>query len=260
MSETTVNESNAVSLKGGSDPVTVLRYPFHMLTLSPTNPRKSSNPEKDKELAESIKQSFANGGPGVLEPLLCRPVGEKFEVVAGSRRFRAAQKAGLDDVPCLVREMTDQEALEIQIVENLQRADVAPIDEARGFKTLAETTKVSEIAKRVGKSPSYIYASISLCDLIPAAQKDMEAGILPPAHAFRVARLPEAAQKRCLETLLPDWLRKDTEAQRGPNLSVRGLDDFIKRNIGTNLKKAPFSVKDPDLVKKAGACTTCPKL
>ena len=172
---------------------------------SPTNPRKSSDAKQDAELAASIKENYAHGGPGVLEPLLCRRIeGEdKYEVVAGNRRLKAAQKADLDDAPCIVRPMTDAEAKEVQIIENLQRLDVSAIDEARGLAELAKSMKVEAIAKKIGKSGSYVYQCLKICELGTKGQKLMEEGKLPAGHAFLIARLPEEAQERALQVLFP---------------------------------------------------------
>ncbi|MDR2916413.1 MAG: ParB/RepB/Spo0J family partition protein [Tannerella sp.] len=126
------------------------------------NPRKFIDEMEIQELAESVKEF------GVLQPVLLRKVEDRFEIVYGERRFRASEIAGLQTIPANIREFTDEQALEICITENLQRSDIKPIEECRGFLTLLETKKYdySAIAKKVGKSEGYIRNRVKLNDLI----------------------------------------------------------------------------------------------
>jgi ParB family chromosome partitioning protein len=133
--------------------------PIEQLVESPTNPRKRYQQASLEELAQSFRSR------GVLEPLLVRPVEpERFEIVAGSRRYRAARIAELQTVPARVREMTDAEALEVQCIENLQREDIHPLEEAQGFRALLDLPDqqytLARIGERAGKSAAYI---ASLC-------------------------------------------------------------------------------------------------
>jgi ParB/RepB/Spo0J family partition protein len=262
-------------LRLAPDTEQVLRIPFYQLVPSPTNPRKSKDKKADDELAASIKDNYAHGGPGVLEPILCRPSGDitdtlidppKYEVVAGNRRLAAAKKAGLDDVPCIIRPMTDAQALEVQIVENLQRKDVLPIDEARGFKALVDHgAKVEAIAKRIGKSKEYVYGSLKLCDLGESGQLLMESGALPAGHAVQIARLPLSAQGKAMAWLFPSWSKGDR-----PNASVRELAEYIKSGLMVSLETAPFlEIENGKLFDRTlctgyegapGACASCPKM
>mgnify|MGYP001594862614 FL=1 len=113
-------------------PVSAVPLPIECLRPSPLNPRRRLDPQAMKELTDSVRAH------GILQPLLVRPVdgGKKFEVVFGHRRLAAAKTAKLEDVPCAVRQLTDQEALEIGLIENLQREDVHPLDEADGYRKL----------------------------------------------------------------------------------------------------------------------------
>jgi ParB/RepB/Spo0J family partition protein len=129
--------------------------PIEQLVESPTNPRKRYQQASLEELAQSFRSR------GVLEPLLVRPVEpERFEIVAGSRRYRAARIAELQTVPARVREMTDAEALEVQCIENLQREDIHPLEEAQGFRALLDLPDqqytIARIGERAGKSAAYI--------------------------------------------------------------------------------------------------------
>jgi len=133
--------------------------PLSLLNVSRTNPRRTLDDAALKELAESIRAQ------GVLSPLLVRPLTENgFEIVFGERRYRAAQIAGQDTVPVRIRQMNDAEALEAQLVENLIRAEIHPMEEAQGFRALLELEQpkysIEQIAAKVGKSPAFV---ASLC-------------------------------------------------------------------------------------------------
>lgn len=168
-------------------------YPLAMFVESPLNPRKHFDPVKLAELTESVRAS------GVLTPAVARPVkGGKHELAAGHRRLRAAKAAGLAEIPAIVREMTDAEFLEILSVENLQRDDVHPLEEAQGYKSLLtiDGYDVPKIAKRVGKSESYVYDRIKLLQLIKPAQKLFLDQAFTAGHAILIARLSKADQER----------------------------------------------------------------
>src|SRR5271168_2845532 len=141
-----------------------LNVPLEELVESSTNPRKTFDDERLEELAESIRSK------GVLSPLLTRRVNGHFEIVAGARRYRAAQRAGLPEVPVRIVALTDAEALETQIVENIQRADVHPFEEAQGFRALLEREgagyTIEKISARTGKKAPYIAKQLRLLDLI----------------------------------------------------------------------------------------------
>jgi ParB family chromosome partitioning protein len=159
------------------------------LVEAPFNPRKIFDEVKLGELAESIRTK------GVLNPLLVRPVaedGEDFEILAGARRFRAARIAGLDAIPCLVREVDDEVAREICVIDNLQRADVSALEEAAGFQILREIDlDVPEIARRTSVSERYVYDSLALLEnLAPQSRELLEEGLLTRSrsHGIELAR------------------------------------------------------------------------
>ena len=140
--------------------------PLSILTESKTNPRRIFDEAALKELAESIRSQ------GVLSPLLVRPLNERsFEIVAGARRYRAAQLAEAATVPVRIVNLTDAQALEAQLIENLQRRDLHPLEEAQGFRALLnlEVPKYSieQIAARTGKSPGYVAQRVKLTELTP---------------------------------------------------------------------------------------------
>jgi ParB family chromosome partitioning protein len=189
--------------------------PLDNLTPSKLNPRRRFDPKAMEELTLSVKAK------GILQPLLVRKNGtgkgrdsgaagaggcESYEIVAGQRRARAAKAAGLAAVPCVIRALTDQEALESMVIENLQRADVHPLEEAAGYKQLmamagqgAGKMDVGAIAAKVGRSVAYIYDRVKLCALIPEAQKIFLADKITAGHAILLARLAPEDQKRCID-------------------------------------------------------------
>jgi len=216
---------------------------------SPLNPRRSFNEKKMEELIESVKAK------GILMPLLVRPTDDgRYEIAAGHRRYRAAIKLKLTKVPIVIREMIDSDFLEVLAIENLQREDIEPLDEAQGYRTLMEKTNydVAAIAGKVGKSASYIYQRMKLLDLIPEAQEQLAKEKITAGHAILIARLQPNEQKECLEAI-------EKESDYGPGMSVRNLADYIERQIHLDLNSASFKKADPNLVPEAGPCTTCRK-
>lgn len=173
--------------------------PLEMVSLdqlkpSKTNPRKRFDEHALNELAESIKKQ------GIVQPILVRANGSGYEIVAGERRFRAAKIAGLVDVPVIVRELKDQDVLEIQVIENLQRMDLHPLEEAEGYRQLMRLPKphcydAAKIAEHVGRSVKYVYDRIKLLDLIEPLQKDFRDDKITAGHAILLARLSSADQK-----------------------------------------------------------------
>jgi ParB/RepB/Spo0J family partition protein len=193
-----------------ADPVTPLPASVHTpsrliplaeIKQSPTNPRKTFAPGAMADLTASVQQH------GVLEPVIVRPFpgkakGDIFELVAGERRWRAAAMAGLKEIPALVREMTDEEVLEIQVVENLQRQDLHPLEEAHGYHALTRASAgydVARIAERVGRSTTYVYERLKLLCLIEDAQEVFRSGLITPAHANILARLTPTWQEIALD-------------------------------------------------------------
>ncbi|MDR3480347.1 MAG: ParB/RepB/Spo0J family partition protein, partial [Burkholderiaceae bacterium] len=229
--------------------------PLQSVIPSKTNPRKSFNQAALEELAASIKSM------GVAQPILVRPLPttaehiDCVEIVAGERRYRASKIAGMLTIPAVCREMTDAEAMQIQIIENLQREDVHEIEEAEGFQRLMKEhghTAV-EIAKAVSKSKEYIYGRLKLCALEIEVRQAFYDGKLNASTALLVARIPVAR-------LQLEAAKKITEGEYndGP-MSYRKAVDFIQRKYMLALSSAIFSIKDAKLTKGVGACTACPK-
>lgn len=224
--------------------------PLSSLVESPLNTRRRWNKDTLAELGASIK------AVGVLVPLKVRPAGKQFEIVMGSRRYRAAKALGLAELPCMVAEMTDAEVLEQMLVENGQREDVHPMDEARGYHALLAAGKfdVKTLAAHVGRDPSTVYRRMKLTGLIAPLAKLFEADEIPTAHALALAVLPPEAQKASIERKgegLFHW--------QGGVVDLDDLERWIERNVHHALKGVPWKLDDAELVKKAGACSACPK-
>ena len=165
--------------------------PIEFLRPSPLQPRRRFDDSELDALAQSIRER------GVLQPLLVRPgasgpVG--YEIVAGERRWRAAQRAGLDELPVVVRELSDQETLELALIENLQRADLSPLEEARAFRRLTEdhARTQEDVAEAVGKSRSHVANTLRLLTLPPSVQELVEEGRLSAGHARALVGSPAA--------------------------------------------------------------------
>ena len=231
--------------------------PLSQLQESRTNPRRIFEDAALRELAESIRVH------GVLSPLLVRPLAESgFEIVAGARRYRAAQLAEADTVPVRIVTLTDAQALEAQLIENLQRKDVHPLEEAQGFRALLSLEEpqytVEQIAAKMGKSPAYVTTRLKLTDLTPVVVEAFYAEEIGVGHALLLAKLQPAQQEEALSACYREVYNQGPKPQRILQ-PVRNLQFWIETNIVLALKDAPFDRKDVALVPSAGSCAECPK-
>jgi ParB/RepB/Spo0J family partition protein len=228
--------------------------------------RTTFDQAKLQELADSIARL------GVMQPILVRPLpGERvpetseflgrgdrrpeFEIVSGERRWRASELAGVADIPAVIRAMSDQEVLEAQLVENLQREDLHPLAEAEGYQRLCEITgiKKEQIAEKIGKGRTYVYNRLKLLDLSEASREAFRAGKLDTSRAELLATIADTKQQA-------KALKEFTEeGYGGRTKSVRECRDWLQQNVLLKLDHAPFSIKDAKLCPEAGACTECPK-
>jgi ParB family chromosome partitioning protein len=204
-------------------------------------PRKSFSEESIRELADSLKEQ------GVLTPLLVRRNGDGFELIAGERRWRAAQFAGMAEVPVIVREADDRKTLELALIENLQREDLNPIEEALGYAQLAEQFSLTQeqISTRIGKPRSAVANSLRLLNLSPDIQGYVRKGLLSVGHAKLLLSLPSAADQ--------DQVARDVLTG---GISVRALEDLLANRqsatapggtANTNGKSTARFVPDPHL-------------
>ena len=230
-----------------------------LLSESKTNPRRIFEDAALKELSESIRTQ------GVLSPLLVRPLTENgFEIVAGARRYRAAQMAEADTVPIRIVNMNDAQALEAQLVENLIRADVHPMEEAQGFKALLDLEdpiySIEQIAAKTGKQPAFVAARLKLIDLVPAVVEAFYRDEIGVGHALLLAKLPADQQEQALSACFrEDWGASSDRKAKRILLPVRSLQFWIEQNVLLLLKDAPFDKRAAHLIAIAGSCVDCPK-
>jgi ParB family chromosome partitioning protein len=236
------------------------------IEVSETNQRRTFN--DINEMAASIKEK------GVLEPLLVRRIEaaeggeERFKIIAGERRYRGAKKARLETVPCRVLAVSDEEALEVQIIENLQRAELHPLEEAEGFKYMREVLQLDEktIAQRVAKTEKYITHRLALTDLIKEAKTDFQKNLITLAHALEICVLEPEVQKVALAACYEQNQTWDQTAgswvytpdKERPVRNVRFLQSWLQNNVHMNLKNAPFKTDDTRLRKDGLTCLECP--
>jgi ParB family chromosome partitioning protein len=212
------------------------RVPIEFVKANPRNPRRNfSEPELD-ELVASIKER------GIIQPIVVRPVrgvADTFEIIAGERRWRAAQRAGLHDVPIVAIEATDGEALELAIIENVQRTDLNPIEEAMGYQSLADEFDHSqeEIAKIVGKSRSHVANTMRLLKLSDNVKAYIHSGKLSAGHARMLVGQPNA------EELAEEILNRGLNVRQVEALARKGGQEQA-----TELKPKRRSEKSADTV------------
>ena len=179
------------SLMGTAEAETAALEPDSNLKISQIvpnidQPRKLFKEAELSELSDSIKQN------GILQPLLVRKKGTKYEIVAGERRYQAAKLAGLEEVPVIIKDISDAEVFKLALIENLQRADLSPLEEARGYKQLIKERSLTqdEVAKLVSKSRSAVTNTLRLLDLPEEVQQFVEDGLITAGHARAILAVP----------------------------------------------------------------------
>jgi ParB/RepB/Spo0J family partition protein len=221
---------------------------------SGTNPRKHFDKTQLEELSASVAEY------GVLEPLLVRKRNKgRYEVVAGARRLRAAKIIGLTEVPVMVCEFTDAEVFRVQLAENLDRADLTPLEEAEAFGTLRdEGNSVQEIARIVKRRTPEVAARLALLTLPKKVKDALASGLLPVGHAELIGRIPDKKlQEDALAKILRDWNEGDEGKKLVAPLPLAAARRLIEEQFMTSLENAPFDPEDADL-SPLGACSTCP--
>jgi len=199
--------------------------PLHEIELNREQSRKKFDEESLAELADSIALH------GVLQPLLVRPMAGGYQLVAGERRWRASQRAGLSEVPVVIREMSDKEMMELNLIENLQREDLNPMEEARGYQTLMESYQMTqeEVAKQVGKSRPAVANALRLLHLPEPVGKMLFDNQLTAGHAKALLAFPSEEEQI-----------KAAELAVKQGLSVRAVEAMTKKRgkaIGENKEK-----------------------
>lgn len=221
------------------------------ITTSPFQPRRSFDEAKIDELASSIRNQ------GIIQPLIVRPKNDGFELIAGERRWRAAMRAGLDHVPVLVRDASDHEAMQIALVENLQREDLNAIEEANGYRRLQEEFHWSqeEMAEKVGKSRPAIANSLRLLTLPGEVQQEVAFGNLPAGQARALLGLHTEPLiiSACREVIAKGMSTRETEKmvrtlllgrrrrRQAPLLDpdLKSIVEELQRTLGTRVRLMP---------------------
>ncbi len=193
----------------------IINLPLERVEPNPYQPRRNYDEEALKALSNSIAEH------GVLQPLVVRPVEEGYQLIAGERRLRASQMAGLNSVPVVVRRATDQQALLLALLENLQREDLNPLEEARAFLRLMDEFGLAqeEVGKAVGKDRSTVSNTMRLLKLPVEVQQDLAGGHLSAGHARALLGLVDS----------PPLLRKARDQVVRQGLSVRATENLVKK-------------------------------
>jgi ParB family chromosome partitioning protein len=231
----------------------IVEVDIHAVIPNPKQPRKRFDETKLAELAASIKEH------GIVQPIVVRPRGTQYEIVAGERRWRAAKAAGLERIPALVREFSEAETMEIALIENLQREDLNPLEEAEAYRALLEEFRLTqdELAKRLGKSRPQISNTLRLLQLPDPVREEIKSGRLSMGHAKVLLGVDDQQEQATLAQRVVaeglsvrelEALVQQTPATRAPSRShggrkpqqpeVRDLEERLSQHFGTPVKVA----------------------
>ncbi len=254
--EKEVEATSSIAILGGTQRVVVRNIPLNQIAPNPDQPRKTFTETELADLAASIKEQ------GVLQPILLRAVTGQphlYEIVAGERRWRASRMAGLSEIPALVKTLTNENAMEIALIENVQRENLNPIEEAAAYKNLMEKCgyDIADVVRLIGKSESYIRNAMRITALPDDVQKLVEDGAISASHARTIASA-ENPSAIAAEIVLNKLSVADTNARmRGEkrNATSRArtntaIDDGIIREM-TGAIKATLGV-DAKIVQRRG--------
>lgn len=243
-------------------PQEVVEIPIQLVDESPTNPREHYDEKTLSELAQTIHSV------GIVQPVIVRrhpQTAERFELVLGSRRRRASLAAGKETIPSIVRDLSDEQVLEIQFIENEQREDLSPLSQARGYAALMKAKPtvytVEEISARLGKSDNrYVAERLQLLHLIEPAQKLLDRERLPYRHAFEISRLQPEQQEKALFVCFSSFQNADEVLKRPfqtVSASLEALRQWITTHCHLDLHHAPFPLDEA--IAGEIACKQCPK-
>ncbi len=208
--------------------------PIEMIQQSPYQPRQVIEPEALEALANSIRQQ------GVVQPIVVRKVNGEYQLIAGERRWRAAQLAGLHDIPAVIKSVSDQEAAAIALIENLQREDLNPLEEAHAFSNLIEEFELThqEVGEVVGRSRAAVSNSLRLLALADPVKEMLNRGQIEMGHARALLALNKTEQTTCAQAIV----RRQ--------LSVRAAETLVKQVQQKDVTQArPASHPDPDIMR-----------
>lgn len=230
--------ANKVLNGKGAQVLQIQELPMGKIKPDPSQSRKTFDEKSLGLLSQSIKEH------GVLQPITVRESGKGFTIVMGERRYRASKLAGKKTIPCMVRNYGNGDVLEVQIIENLQRKDVEPTEEAEAIAYLHEKHSPGEIAKRLGRTDNFVRQRLKLAGLIDDFKQYVRNGEMTISLGVAVALFEPEEQQMMLEAM---------DGEFNANRVKRMVDDQTY-----DLQNAPFDVSDKALSPKAGACTECP--
>lgn len=207
------------------------QLPVEQIKRGKYQPRRDMDPQALEDLANSIRTQ------GIIQPIIVRPVGDKYEIIAGERRWRAGQLAGLTEVPAIIRRIPDEAAIAIALIENIQREDLNPIEEAFALQRLIEEFGMThqQVAEAVGKSRTSVTNLLRLLALPEEVKHMLERGLIEMAHARTLITLPEAIQLETAQLIV----------SRG--MSVRETENMVRRLQAPSPEKANKPI-DPDIM------------
>lgn len=207
-------------------------------------PRREMDPEALEELANSIRTQ------GIIQPLIVRPIGEKFEIIAGERRWRAAQLAGLTEVPVIVRDIPDEAAIAIALIENIQRENLNPIEESIAMQRLIDELGMThqQVAEAIGKSRASVTNLLRLLALPEIIKNMLEHGQLEMGHARTLLSLPETLQLEAADIII------------NKNLSVRETENLVRHLQAPTSDQPSSKPVDPDITRLQDRLTNLLKL
>lgn len=207
---------------------------------NPNQPRTHFNETLLQELSESIREN------GVLQPLLVRKKGQKYEIIAGERRYQASKLAGIEKLPVIIKDVDDQKMLELALIENLQRSDLNPIEEAKGYKQLLKESGMTQedLSKAVSKSRSAITNSLRLLDLPDEVQQFLFDGKMTAGHARAILAVPyEEARIRLARKVVDEGLSVRATENLAPLFSVGDEPKKTKAVMPQSYKKAARALR-----------------
>jgi len=210
--------------------------PLSSVEPNPDQPRKEFDTEALEELAASIKEQ------GVLQPLLVEAWASGYRIVAGERRWRAAQKAGLAEIPVLVRSFTEESRMEIALIENIQRSDLTPLEEARAYRNLMEAFNLTqdEVSKKVGKQRSTVANALRLLKLPEEMQAAVDRGLLSSGHARAVLSVTlSEGQKTLFDAIVAEGISVRQAEARAQDLNAGSPPSVRKTSVPVPVRRLP---------------------
>ncbi|MDD5465611.1 MAG: ParB/RepB/Spo0J family partition protein [Candidatus Omnitrophica bacterium] len=218
----------------------IIYVQFGQIKPNPFQPREDFDPQSIEELAQSIKEK------GVIQPLLVRQRGDNYELIAGERRLRAANSLGLKEIPVIVRDVSDQDSLELALIENIQREGLNPIEEAHAYQHLIDKFQVSQekISEALGKARVSITNTLRLLKLPHEIQEEMKKGRISFAHGRALLEVEDANDQR---RLTQDIISKGLSVRELENLIKSKRPKSIKRSIGPGQREPIVAVLEEQL-------------